>query len=1655
MNSTYEDYKALQRAEEMLSKIALKYKTIFDNNMDAIVCMDSSGKFFSWNIQAEKLFGWKASEIIGKTVADTIVPPQYRDSHINGLYHYLSTGQGPYLNKLIEISAMTKEGEQFPVELTVISILEDNIRFFCAFIRDISQRKNTEASIQLSHQRLKDAETIGKTGYWHWDAATGFVTWSEGTYYVFGEKQGNFNGTLEDFINRVCSNEREIIQNKLTKVYETKIPDIYEFWIETPSGERKFISTTAEVVLDGNGTVTALFGTTRDNTEHKKAQEKEKKYIEIQNILAELNQGVHQASKPEEIYELALNTLLITTGADKAAIMLFDSDNIMRFVADRNLSLRYKKAVEGHSPWKAGESDAKPIFVPEVFKEPTLQNLLPFISEEGIVALAFIPLVHKQQLLGKLVVYFTDVHHFTPGEIQVIQNISGVVAFAIWEKRATIALRESEEKYRAFFESSIDGILLVIPDQGKIIAANGAACEMLGMNEDEICRLGRAGIVDQNDPQFTQFLKQRQKQGKVSAELNLIRKDGSKFPVEVSSSFFYDAAGNEKASVFFRDITERKKNEEALAKSELYLRSILHSTNDGILAIDYNGKVITANNRFAELWRIPPVLLQQNDDKALLEFVLDQLIDPRAFFTKVQELYKSDKLSFDTLYFKDDRVFERFSTPLVLNGQIVGRVWSFRDVTIQTKIEKSLRESEQRTRHVLSSTADTFYVIDRNFRVTIINESAEKNLEKAWGKTVKAGTDVLEVIPAQSLEMIKANYIRVFAGEKVEYEIRQTSEGLPEWVHITYQPVSDEKGNITGAYIVSKDITERKKAEEKLRLSEELLLASIQNTPNVAVQWYNRKGVVLFWNQASVNIFGFKPEEAFGKTLDQLIHTPEAAAEFVECLKLIEETGQTIGPTEFSFKRRDGSVGYCVSTIFSIPSVAGEPRFVCMDVDITEQKNAEAIVKESENRLRTIYETEPECIKLLNSKGELLEMNPAGLAMIEADNLEMVKGKQVLGIVAPEYRNEFDRLTQNVFKGHSGTLEFEIIGLKGTHRWLETHAVPMKDASGNIIALLGVTRNITERKKAEKALKESEEKYRTLVEQASDGILVTDLQGTIVDMNSRLCDMFGYSKEEAVNKNVIEFLYPENVKKQPLRFNQLFGDQSLLLERVAMHRDGTIFDIELNTRMIGENMALSVIRNISERKKAEKLLKESEEKYRTLVEQASDPIMIYSLDGKILDCNHAFMNATGYQKENLEKMSLIDLLFEGDLKSKPIVFGGIKKGFAVHDERRIKRKDGSAMSVELNSKMMPDGNVMVIGRDITERKKAQEQILREKQLSNDIIDSIPGVFFLRTNDKFLRWNKKFEEITGYTTEEISSLEPITAFYSGDDLEKLKKFFNKLDDNNSLITEAMPSTKAGIKIPYYMNARIINYEGQRCIICTGIDISDRKKAEQELQESYKEIRTLTEHLQNIREEERKHMAREIHDELGQQLTVMKMDISWINKKITGSTDAAMKEKTKELMALLDQTVKTVRRISSELRPSLLDDLGLTAAMEWQLHEFGRRSGIKTSLEVPQSDTELSDNYKTGLFRIFQESLTNVVRHSNASQVNVTLSQTGNKLILSITDDGEGFDKQKIAEKKTLGILGMKERTSMIGGSYEIASTPGKGTKVVVTIPLIQQ
>lgn len=308
-------------------------------------------------------------------------------------------------------------------------------------------------------------------------------------------------------------------------------------------------------------------------------------------------------------------------------------------------------------------------------------------------------------------------------------------------------------------------------------------------------------------------------------------------------------------------------------------------------------------------------------------------------------------------------------------------------------------------------------------------------------------------------------------------------------------------------------------------------------------------------------------------------------------------------------------------------------------------------------------------------------------------------------------------------------------------------------------------------------------------------------------------------------------------------------------------------------------------------------------------------------------------------------------------------------------------------------------------------------------------------------------------LTGWTTEERME-SGIVEHTHPDDMASLRRALEEVLQNPGKSYRISFRTRHRQGHYVWLEGNAINLLGDESVgaIVTNLhDITESKEAEQQLKESHEELRLLASHLQDVREEERTAMAREIHDELGQQLTGLKMDVSWLYRR-PDLNDETARQKIKGILSLLDATVGTVRRLAAELRPAILDDLGLPEAMEWHCKQFYDRFGIHCVIDVAGEGSALAPEVATGLFRILQEALTNVARHAKATAVSANLVILEDRADLTISDNGKGFDVHHIGAKKTLGLLGMKERALMLGGKCDWVSEPGNGTTIRVSVPL---
>ncbi len=744
------------------------------------------------------------------------------------------------------------------------------------------------------------------------------------------------------------------------------------------------------------------------------------------------------------------------------------------------------------------------------------------------------------------------------------------------------------------------------------------------------------------------------------------------------------------------------------------------------------------------------------------------------------------------------------------------------------------------------------------------------------------------------------------------------------------------------------------------------------------------------------------------------------------------------------------------------------------------------------------------------------------------------------------------------------------------NKWIENHIYPSKDG------LTIFFKDVTEIKQITLALKNNEEKYRSLIEQASDGIVITDLEGVILEVNNSIKKMIGYEEEEMIGHYLAKYLPEPDIDATPLRINELMRGKSLLYERKLVKNDGTLIDVEINSRMASSHTLIGFIRDITERKKHENTLLYQAR----LLESVSDAIVSLDMNRCIVSWNKACEDLFGFTADEVIGKRVPELIsFEYPDTNNEAVFkqvfteGKWKGEFNfIHPKSGEKIHLLSGINLLKNKAGIVNGFI-ITSSNITERKKVEEEIRTSKERFELIAEATNDAIWDHDFTKNETWgNKKLYNLYGLAADQKinfemflehihpderaniltrmkqamdnseSSLSEIFLFKTDDGyktffdrayikyddagnpirilgamqditerekaaeiLQQSEKKYKLLFNNNPLpmLMTTIPEldfidiNEAAIKQYGYtreeflqmnsrslrpdedvenfikevekMQAGVINtrnwrhkrkdgsiiqvetyshqimYEGKMVWLGLIHDVTEKYEAKELLQKSYEDIRQLVSNLQTIREDERTTIAREIHDELGQQLTGLKLDLHWLMRKMN-STDDEITGKMKESIELINATIGSVRKISTNLRPSILDDLGLLPALEWHGEEFEKRSGTKVVFVNDVGDIMVSPQVATGIFRIYQELLTNIARHANASLVKASLTKDEDRLYFSIKDNGVGVDTETIKNKKTLGLLGIKERSLLFGGTYEFISKPGEGSVTTISIPL---
>ena len=520
----------------------------------------------------------------------------------------------------------------------------------------------------------------------------------------------------------------------------------------------------------------------------------------------------------------------------------------------------------------------------------------------------------------------------------------------------------------------------------------------------------------------------------------------------------------------------------------------------------------------------------------------------------------------------------------------------------------------------------------------------------------------------------------------------------------------------------------------------------------------------------------------------------------------------------------------------------------------------------------------------------------------------------------------------------------------------------------------------------------------------------------------------------------------------------------------------------------------------TERRSTEEAIDRLRHQNELILNAAGEGIYGLDLDGKITFVNPAAARMIEWRVEELIGKTMHDILHYSKPDGSPYpreecpIYAAFRDGTVYHvTDEVFWRKDGMCFPVEYISTPIRDDQGEVIGavvtfKDITEQRQAEEKLRLQAQLLDSVRESVVATDL---EGHVVYWGKGAEALYGYPADEVIG-KPITFIVESreEDEERRRidvvrtrglwsgQYWQRRKDGSkfwadtviSLVTDekGQPCGSIGIdrditerkraeealRRAYEMLELGVRERTAELSEAIGIleeQIDERHRAEEELRSSQEQLRALSVRSLSVQEEERGRIAREIHDELGQALTALKIDLAWVAQRLAPNQER-LKKKTDRMTHLVDTTVQAVRRISTELRPRVLDHLGLVAALEWQVQEFQNRTGIACMFTKNPEEITVHVEGATTVFRICQEALTNVGRHANATRIDLSLTKVGQDLVLEVRDNGMGITKEAVADPKSLGLIGMRERVLPMGGDVTIKGVRGKGTAVTVRIPI---
>lgn len=864
---------------------------------------------------------------------------------------------------------------------------------------------------------------------------------------------------------------------------------------------------------------------------------------------------------------------------------------------------------------------------------------------------------------------------------------------------------------------------------------------------------------------------------------------------------------------------------------------------------------------------------------------------------------------------------------------------------------------------------------------------------------------------------------------------------------------------------ICRDISERKKSEKRLHESEKRYRDLTELLPQTIFEM-DTLGNLTYLNATAEKVFGYSRSDVRnGLNLSQLLQPGELKKAREQMQRLLR--GEAGTGLEYQALKKDGALVHIAVHNMPVMRDGEHAGWRGTVIDLTERIRMEEALRKSEKKFRSIAENASDFIFIKDRSRKYVFVNQAMKDLVGLSEKDIL-GKTAESVFGPEQGRIVRKLDDRTFSGETVD-EIRCLEVNGVRAHFHTIQTPLDRRNGRVESITGIVRDVTNQVRDQQRLRDSESYLRNVFEVAAVGPWKYDVENDRFEWSRSALEVMGFPEGAAPKtwEDMKKCIHSEDLE----RILECFNEYRHIGIYDAEHRlivGGRIKWIKVRAHTESEGAVrgrttVGVIQDITERKMAENYMLRSEERYRELFNHMRSGVAVYEVIDGGRDFIFKDFNKAGERIDNQKREDLLGKsVFE--IRTGIEEFGLIDTfrkvldtGEPMHHPISVYRDDKLDGWYENYVYLLPSGELVAVFDDVTERKKAEDAVQESEIKFRSLFENTSSMIVLHDMEgNFIDANKRALDNLGYSKDEFLQMSVADMDQGAVERDDPEKRWKPLEKQTNVCFESNLRRKDGTVFPIEIILTEIVIQNQKIIMSVSRDITERKKAEEAAEKHRLELKNLSAQLISIQEEERRHLSQELHDEMGQSLTGVKINLTSIKSSLPEEYSASVHALIDETDQLIEALLKQMHHIALSLRPAMLDDLGLVPTLKWLIEHNRKRWGLKIRFSVSNMEKRLRSDIETALYRIVQESLNNVVKHSRAKSVTVQIKKLKRGVVrLTVKDDGCGFEPARIElqdpASRGIGLPGIRERVSNLGGAFTIRSVIGRGTVLRVDVP----